>query len=118
MSDIKKQLRLDREEYFKVHLSIVNCFLPIKLTPMEIEVVSSFIALSGDIAKDRFGTTAKKIVREKLKISPAGMSNYIKTLRDKGFIISNSEKELDILPILFPEEKEQLYLFKLINIEA
>lgn len=116
MSDIKKQLRLGKLSYYETHLSIVNCFLPVKLTPMEIKILSSFMSLSGDIAKDRFGTSAKKMIRGELNISSAGMSNYIKILKDKNFL-REVDKELIILPILFPKEDEQTYMFKLINIE-
>lgn len=116
MNEIVKQLKLEKLEYFETHLSIVNCFLPIKLTPMEIKVLSSFMSLNGDIAKDRFGTSAKKLVRTHLgNMSPASMSNYIKDLKEKGFLLEEGNT-LSILPILFPKGDEQLYMFKLTNI--
>lgn len=115
MKQISKQLRLDKEGYYETHLSIVNCVLPVKMTPMEIKVLSRFMALKGDIAQDRFGTSAKKLVKTALGITSAGMSNYFRTLKDKGFIREGAT--VTILPLLFPNNKEQEYLFKLINIE-
>ena len=115
MKQISKQLRLDKDSYYETHLSIVNCILPVKMTPMEIKVLSRFMGLSGDISQDRFGTSAKKIVKADLGITSAGMSNYLRTLKDKGFIKEGAS--ITILPILFPNKGEQDYLFKLINIE-
>lgn len=117
MKEIKKQLKLERQQYHKVHLSLINCVLPQKLTPKEIEVLAEFMSLTGDIAKDRFGATARKFVKDKLGLSSAGLSGHLKHLKDKRFLLEAEEGSFSILPILFPEEEEQLYVFKLINIE-
>lgn len=114
MSQIKKQMKLNKGEYYQTHLSLVNCVLPVKLTPMEIKVLASFMSLKGDIGKDRFGTSAKKLVRKELEITSAGMSNYIRSLKDKGFL-KEDKGTVSILPILFPQDQEQVYFFKLIN---
>lgn len=115
MKIIQKQLKLEDLDYYKVHLSIINSFLPTKLSKKEIEVLSIFMSFTGDIALDRFGATAKKIVKMKLGMSSAGLANYLKSMRQKGFLISK-EKEIKILPILQPEDISQLYQFKLIKI--
>ena len=47
-------------------MEIINPFLPIKLTPREIEVLAAFMSLENELAEDRFGTTARKVVRNKL----------------------------------------------------
>ncbi len=109
---IKKTMSLSRLEYFSTHLRIINPLLPVTLTPKEIELLANFMSLDGIIASDRFGTTAKKIIKERMKIKAAGISNYMKSLKNKGFIINN-----EILPILFPNGHEQTYQFKLINNE-
>ena len=115
MKPIKKHKILDKDEYYQTHLSIVNCMLPIKMTNMETKVLASFMCFSGDFAKDRFGPSARKIVKKELGLSSAGMSNYIRTLKEKGFLLEREDKELEILSILFPQDKEQLYIFKLTN---
>ena len=107
---IKKVLTLNQQDYYTKHLEIINCFLPVTMTPKEIEVLANFMSLQGDISNDRFGSTARKIVMQKMNLSLAGISNYMKSLKTKGFITGNS-----ILPILFPDTKEQNYQFKLIN---
>lgn len=114
MNEVKKKLKLKRMDYYIVHLSLVNCVLPVKLTPMEIEVMASFLALQGDITEDRFGASARKKVKKERNISSAGLSNYIRELKRKGFLIEKGAT-LTILPILFPQDKEQDYHFKLMN---
>lgn len=109
MKVIRKTLKLSKEEYYVKHLSLINALLPVHLTPKEIEVMANFMLLNGSIAEDRFGTTAKKIVMGKMDISLSGLGNYLKALKEKGFIIGN-----DILPILFPEGNKQEYMFRLI----
>jgi len=114
MLTIKKALHLSNLDYYKTHLSIINCILPHTITPKEIEVMAGFMALEGDIAVYRFGPTAKKIIMKQVDISVSGLSNYIKSLTNKGFLIERGDMT-DILPILMPEKEEQIYSLKLVN---
>jgi len=110
---LRKQMRLDRNTYYKVHLQLINALLPVKLTTKEIEVLARFMSLDGDIAKDRFGTSARKFIKEQLKLSDGGLGNYLKSFKEKGFIIDN-----DINPNLIANNEEQLYMFRLVNLEV
>jgi len=112
MRIIQKQLKLEKNDYYIKHLSIVNVFLPVELTPKEIEVLASFMSLEGDIALDRFGTSARRLVMRQLNLSPGGLGNYMKSLKTKGFIMEK-QGDLTILPILHPEAEGQGYMFKL-----
>lgn len=112
MSTIRKLLKLSKEEYYTKHLLIINHILPVQMTPKEAEVLASFMALEGDLAKDPFSTTGRKIVRDKVGISAGGLGNYLDQLKGKNFIIE-TDGVLRILPILVPNRKEQLYQFKL-----
>lgn len=112
MKEIKKLLKLDKLSYYKVHLNLINCLLPVKMTPREIEVLGSFMSLEGDIAQYRFGPSAKKIVMKNLELSPAGLSNFMGTLTKKGFLIEQGDL-ISIFPLLIPQPTEQTYLFKL-----
>lgn len=114
MREIKKLLKLPKSEYYMTHLSIVNCLLPEKMTPKEIEVMALFMCLEGDITKDRFGKTAKKIIMEKLKLSPSGLSNHMTSMKNKGFLIE-TQNILTIWPLLNPEKAEQIYTLKLVQ---
>jgi DNA-binding MarR family transcriptional regulator len=113
MAEIKKLIRLSRLEFFKVHLSLINCLLPRKMTPKEIEVMANFMSLEGDISLHRFGPSARKMIRERMEISMGGLSNYMTSLLEKGFLMRNGDL-IVILPILFPQDNEQEYRFKLI----
>jgi len=114
MSIIRKTLRLNREEYYKKHLLIINHILPVQMTPKEAEVLAAFMSLEGDLAEDPFSTTGRKIVRSKLGISAGGLGNYLDKLKKKQFILE-SGNILKILPILIPENNNQGYEFKLQN---
>lgn len=112
MKEIRKLLKLEKDEYFQTHLSIVNCLLPVKMTPTEIKVMAAFMGLEGNIAQYRFGPSARKIVMQQLEMKPAGLSNFITSLTDKGFLRKDGDLT-HILPILMPEPDEQKYLLKL-----
>lgn len=110
---IVKSLELEKSDYYSKHLSIVNVMLPTQLTPKEIEVLAAFMSLEGDIATDRFGTTARKMVMDQVGISsPGGLGNYLKSLKDKGFI-KVEDSQWTILPLLHPHPQQQGYMFKL-----
>lgn len=116
MQPIQKTLKLHKTKYYELHLNIINNFLPVQMTPKEIEVLSIFMSFDGELAeKARFGSTARKLVKEKMKITTAGLSNYMRTLKEKGFITGEDETNYNILPILIPEKEEQIYMFKFIN---
>lgn len=115
MEQIRKALQLDKTAYYETHLSLMNCIIPVKMTPMEIIVLAAFMKLEGDIAAYRFGPSARKIVMNELKISISGLGNYIHSLKIKELIKQKGDI-LEIWPLLYPEDKEQLYLFKLIKL--
>lgn len=117
MPSIIKTLRLEMFEYYTTHLSIVNCLLPVKITGKEIEILALFMCFSGILEEDRFGTTAKKMIRERLSLSHQGLSNYITSLTKKKMLSVENEK-IKILPILHPQRDEQVYMIKLVNIES
>ena len=111
MQEIKKALLLDKKDYFETHLSLVNCVLPKKMTPKEIEVLAAFMCLEGRYAGYRFSTPSRKQVMLACGMTPQSMSNHIKSLKDKGFLIENGMVE--ILPLLIPEKNQQDYRIRL-----
>lgn len=116
MKSLKKTYTLSNKEYFTMHMNIVNALLPIKLTIREIEVLGVFMSFTGTLANNRFCTSGKSIVRDELGISSQSIWNIIENLKKKNIIINNDEGNLDILPILFPNDSnEQSYYIKLIN---
>jgi hypothetical protein len=115
MEILKKRLSLPKNDYYTKHLSIMNVFLPIKMTPKEIEVLANFMSLEGDIAEDRFGTSARKIVMDIKGIKPGGLGNYFKSLKEKGFLIEQENKKFIIFSMLYPHPAVQNYQFQLLK---
>jgi hypothetical protein len=103
-------------QYYIYHLSIINPFLPIELTPKEREVLGTFMSFKGTLAeKDRFGTTFRKEVKTILSISDGGLSNHLSSLKSKGAIKEDLGGIIQIASILLPEEKQQFYQFKIVQ---
>lgn len=111
MKVIKKTLSLPENEYYKIHLELVNTCLPVRMSKRELEVISVFMRINSLI---RFESKGKKIVKKELNLSDGSLGNHLRSLRDKGFIL-NVEGEEIILPILFPEGNEQVYNFIIKN---
>ena len=111
---LSKELLLPREEYYERHLGILNVLLPSKMTPKELQVLAAFMSLDSD-NKNRFGPNSKKTVMKRLSVSPSGLSNYLQSLKKKGFVYHNEEGDLNILNIIVANSEEQLYQFKLIR---
>ncbi len=116
MTEIKKVLRVDKLSYYETHLSLINCIIPNKnrMTPMEIKVLATFMALEGEMASYRFSTIGRKIVMNSLELSASGLSGYIRTLSDKELIVGERDKII-ISSILIPEPTQQDYRFRLIK---
>lgn len=102
-------------EYYKVHLTIINSMLPVQLTPTEIEVLATFLSVPEGIKQNYiFNTGSRAYVKAKLNISASGLSNYLKPLINKGFIIKDKDtKLLSVNSLVVPEETVQLYNFKI-----
>ena len=64
-----------------------------------------------------FGTSARKVVMQKMGLKPGGLGNYLRDLTKKGFLIEDEIHKFTILPILFPDSKVQDYQFQFIEHE-
>lgn len=114
MRIIQKTMILKREKYYEMHLKVINSLIPAPLSNMEIKVLAGFMSLSGDLTDvNRFNGTARKEIAKQLSISAAGMSNYIKSLQEKGAIYYNIDNVLEIAKVLVCENDEQFYQFKI-----
>ena len=88
---VKKEV-IDRKDFYPKYLKLINVILPVPLTTREIEVLSAFMELKGDIATERFGTQARKIVRERFNFKKhSNIDNYIKYFKNKGVVIKDSK---------------------------
>lgn len=119
MPIIQKNLSLSRADYYQVHLSLVNAVIPkqARLTEKELEVLALFMSFQEDIPLGRFGTYARNIVKETLKLNDSGLSNYLRFLKNKRFLIER-DKEIIFVPLIIVPDDTQEYKFKLTNREV
>ena len=83
--------------FYPRYLRLVNVILPKPLTNKEIEILTAFMELKGDIEKDRFGTQARKLVRDRFGFKKhSNLDNYIKYFKNKGIIVPNDDGRLEI----------------------
>lgn len=120
MKIIQQAFNLNKEEYYVVHLKILNAILPIKLSEKELEVLAAFMGLDKNIVEENyFNPVARKKVLKKLDLSPAGLSNHLKSMLEKGFIIKNNiTNNITIKEFLLPESFVQGYQFKIVKNET
>lgn len=118
MKIIQQAFKVENEKYFIMHLGIINAVLPVKLTDKELEILASFMSLDKNIIEDSyFNPVARKKVLKKVGVSPAGLSNHIKSMIDKGFLVKNNITNfISIKDFLLPEDEEQGYQFKIFKI--
>lgn len=120
MKILQKTLRLSAEEFYRMHLSLVNSLSSEKMTEKEVDVLVAFMTLDKNITQDdMFNSLARKHVKQKLNnMSAGGMSNNLRTLINKGFLIKNEiTKKITPKESLFPGEPVSGYQIKLIKIE-
>lgn len=116
---LSKTINFPKHLYYETHLNIVNSLFPdkFKLTPKEIQVLARFMSLTGDIVEqDRFGTSAKKVVKAELELSDGGLGNYMKALKTKGFLRPIGDT-LGVHPALQCDGESQEYFFKIVKTE-
>jgi|VirMetMinimDraft_7_1064189.scaffolds.fasta_scaffold03147_12 DNA-binding MarR family transcriptional regulator len=117
INKIQKGLMLDKDEYYKKHLSIINPMFPVQLVKKEIEVLAAFLALDEALVEDDyFNTVARKKVRETLNLTAGNLSNYLRSMITKGFLDkSEISGRITIKEFLIPETEAQGYMFKIVN---
>ena len=102
---------LDELDYYKKHLEILNPFLPVQLTPKRLEVLAAFMCLKES---ERFGTTARKMVRKELNLTHGGLGNYLKYFIQEKFIyVPEGKDNYEVREWLFPDPTVQGYQFKI-----
>jgi hypothetical protein len=120
MRRVKKET-LRKKDFIPKYLKLINVILPNPLTSKELDILSSFMELEGDLVEsDRFGTQARSYVREKFGFKTySNLDNYIKFFKNKGVIFSDSEGKLRLNPkISIPKHEKEIELtfsFKLLN---
>ena len=116
MQVITKTLELAEKDYYIAHVGVVNALKGGSLSKMEMLVFAGFlyaIAIHG--AENAFQINGRKSAKEFVgTTSPAIISNHIRSLRDKKWILGEDNK-LEIPTYLIPESDWQGYKLKLVN---
>lgn len=120
MKIVQKTLRADKEEFYKMHLNIINTLVSDedKMANKEIEVLAAFMSLDKAlIEEDMFNTLARKQVKAKLNnMSAGGLGNHLKSLILKKHLVKNEiTGRIIINPHIVPEEPLQGFQIKLIQ---
>ena len=92
MKIVQKTIRLSKEDYYKIHLNIINTLLPeqSRMVNKEIGVLATFMSLDKSIIEeDMFNTLARKQVKAKLNLSAGGLGNHLKSLIEKKHLSKN-----------------------------
>ena len=83
-------------DFYPKYLKLINVILPNPLTQKEIEVLSAFMELRGDLVEsNRFGTEARRLIRNKFGFKThSNIDNYIKYFKTKGILVKNEDTGL------------------------
>ena len=108
MKRTKKQ-NISRKNFYPQYLKLINVILPEPLTQKEIDILSAFMELEGDIANnDRFGTQARRLVRERFMFkSNSNLDNYIKYFKRKGVLYIDDSGILQVVDSINIPKKEK-----------
>lgn len=119
MKVIQKQIKRNTFEYFLVHIKLTNVFMNSLMSEKEMEVLAATLSLDSKIiGVEPYNSFARKKIREKLKMSPAGLSNHLKSLTDKGVLIRDEiTGRINIKEFIIPDLEWQGYQFKIIKIK-
>jgi len=115
---LKKTLTLSTYNYFRTHLKMLAIIFPsLQMTDGETNVLAGFMEIEDKVLYG-FSTEARQVVKNKLGLGAAGLSNYLRQLKDKKLIVNvivDNKVKLVIRKELYPNKDKQAYLFKLSN---
>ena len=108
---IQHVFRLSGEDYHKKFLEVVNSILPLKLTSMEINVLSYCLENSKE---GSFTSEIKDGLKEVYSFTSASLSGHLKRLSDK-YVLFKVGDTYHIKSFLIPNESFQGFQIKIEN---
>lgn len=116
MKNFKKRLECNTAvEYYAAHWKIVNGIFDLDLTPRELDLLANFLAQRAD--EHTFDSTSRRIVMQRLGLSPSFISNYLKKLVEKNILIREEDTSgvmrTKIHPMFIPGESLQDYTIRI-----
>lgn len=115
--ELVKVMRYDNKvSYYRKHIDIINLIIGIDnkqwLTNFECRILTCFLDL-GIVDSGLDVSVYYKLVRSKLDLSPASLSNSVRKLKAKGWI----NKRGYISMLLYPSSSTQLYKIALVYVD-
>ena len=105
---------LSEFQYYMMHLSIVEIFMPDKLTPKEKEFLAHFMCVESRLDVMFITQNRRKVINLMGGFTSANLSNYLKKLVKKRYLQQDAAGNYKLLPALIPNlEGNQLYQLKL-----
>jgi len=115
MNTLRKTLVASGFRRAKIHLLMINMFVEVGLSEKELEVLANFISAPENLKQTyMFNTAVRKYVCQQSGICNKGISNHLKSMINKKFIVRDPiTKLLSISPNLLPTN--QIYHIEIKN---
>ena len=117
MERAKTIISKDRFDFLEQYYSLMNLFFPEdkRMTGTEAKVLACFMSVEGELAEiDRFGSSSRKLVTKKLGLTASGISNYTRSLRDKGIMELDKNGDFTVPAIFNAPYVETTVIIKLV----
>lgn len=97
--------KVERKDFFKIYLRVMNGILD--LSPTELRIISEFLTIRTDMIKksngifdegDVLSSDNKNLVCKELRITIGNLHNYVKKLKEKRLLIEDSNGKVIINP--------------------
>ncbi len=104
--------RKSHKAFYRTFLNIVSAVAEIKLSEQEIDIMDECFNLGG-----KFDTDTRKDVVTNLKVSPSNLNNYIKKLKDKGYLDDSMRLIEKLRPVNFMDDGGNVKIDDIIQIK-
>lgn len=97
--------QVERKDFFKIYLRVMNGILD--LSPTELRIISEFLTIRTDMINrsngifdegDVLSSDNKNLVCKELRITIGNLHNYVKKLKEKRLLIEDSNGKVIINP--------------------
>lgn len=97
--------KVERKDFFKIYLRVMNGILD--LSPTELRIISEFLTIRTDMINrsngifdegDVLSSDNKNLVCKELRITIGNLHNYVKKLKEKRLLIEDSNGKVIINP--------------------
>lgn len=101
MKPLQKTLNVETIQYYRTHVALVNVLSGSNLTDREIDLLAFFVQNGG------INSESRNQAEETLGFSQSNISNYLRTLKEKGVVIKKGKYM--IAASFYPSPDKQHY---------